>query len=227
MQRSHHKPGVTLIEILIAMAIFALLGTVVYGSLSGSMIAQQNVEAVQARTREVRVSLLRMTRELQSAFIVKNANQVTLEPLRSQTIFSSKRDGSFARLDFTSFSHQRTQQDVNESDQTEISYLVRKAKDADGMQLVRRESKRIDSKPDKGGVYTPVVNDVIEFKVEFYDFEKEEWVDEWDTSNATAQLDRLPPFVRVKLVIKESEQEKPYSTIIKIPLTSPVMEVRQ
>jgi general secretion pathway protein J len=227
MQLSHHKPGVTLIEILIAMAIFALLGTVVYGSLSGSMIAQQNVEAVQARTREVRVSLLRMTRELQSAFIVKNANQITVEPLRSQTLFSSKRDGSFSRLDFTSFSHQRTQQDINESDQTEISYLVRKAKDADGMQLVRRESKRIDSKPDKGGVYTPVVNDVTEFKVEFYDFEKEEWIDEWDTSNATAQLDRLPPFVRVKLVIKEGEQEKPFSTIIKLPLTSPVMEVRQ
>jgi general secretion pathway protein J len=227
MRRSHHKPGVTLIEILIAMAVFALLGTVVYGSLSGSILAQQNVEAVQARTREVRVSLLRITRELQSAFIVKNANQITLEPLRSQTIFSAKRDGGFARLDFTSFSHQRTQQDVNESDQTEISYLVRKAKEGDGMQLVRRESKRIDSKPDKGGVYTPVVNDVTKFEVEFYDFEKEEWVDEWDTSNATAQLDRLPPFVRVKLTIKEGEQEKSFSTIIKIPLTSPVMEVRQ
>jgi general secretion pathway protein J len=227
MRVSGNKPGVTLIEILVAMSVFALLGVVVYGSLSGSLIAQQNVEAVQGRTREVRVALLRITRELQSAFIVKNTNQVTTEPLRSQTIFESKPDGSYTQLNFTSFAHQRTQADINESDQTEIGYLVRKAKDGPGMQLVRRESKRIDSKPDKGGVYTPVVNDVTEFEVEFYDFEKEEWVKEWDTANATGQLDRLPPFVRVKLTIKEGDDEKSFSTIVRIPLTAPVMEVRQ
>jgi general secretion pathway protein J len=222
-----HKSGVTLVEILIAMAVFALLGTIVYGSLGASIIAQQNVEAVQARTREVRVALLRMTRELQSAFIVKNANQITTEPLRSQTIFSGKQDGGESRLDFTSFAHQRTQLDINESDQTELSYFVRPTKEGGGkLELVRRESKRIDSKPEKGGVYTAIVSDVTEFEVEFYDFEKEEWIKEWDTTNTIGQPDRLPPFVRIKLSINEGDQEKTFSTIVRIPLTVPIMEVR-
>jgi general secretion pathway protein J len=224
---SGHTSGVTLVEILIAMAVFSLLGTIVYGALGGSIIAQQNVESVQARTREVRVALLRLSRELQSAFIVKNANQVTTEPLRSQPIFSGKRDGGSSRLDFASFAHQRTQADINESDQTELSYFVRPTKNGGGaLELVRRESKRIDSKPEQGGVYTAVVSDVTKFEVEFYDFEKEEWQSEWDTTNATAQLDRLPPFVRIKLSIKEGEQEKSFSTIVRMPLTAPIMEVR-
>lgn len=221
-------PGITLIEILVAMAVFSLLGVVVYGALGGSIQAQQNIEGVQERTREVRVALLRLTRELQSAFIVKNANQITTEPLRSQTIFEAKQDGGYHRLDFTSFSHQRTQQDINESDQCEITYLVKQApqEEGGGYQLVRRESRRIDSKPTKGGFYAPVINNITEFELEFYDFEKEEWQKEWDTSNATAQLDRLPPFVRIKIAIKEGEGEKEFSTIVRIPLTLPIMEVR-
>ena len=152
LPRPGMQPGITLIEIMIAMAIFSLLGVMVYGSFSGSLRAQQDIEALQARNHEVRLALMRISRELQGAFLVKNTNQISLDNLRSQTLFLGKPDGNFARLDFTSLSHQRTQADVNESDQCELSYFVRASKEQPGTQeLVRRESKRIDADATKGG----------------------------------------------------------------------------
>lgn len=220
------EPGLTLIEILVAMAVFAMTGVLVYGSLAGSMRAQETVEAAQARTREVRVALLRMTRELQSAFIVRNANQFTTEGLRAETLFLGREEGGFHRLDFTSFSHERTQANVNESDQCELSYFVRRSKDGDGYDLIRRESKRIDADATKGGALYPLLRDVTRFQLQFYDFEREEWLDEWDTTNATAQVDHLPPFVRIQIGVRDGEEERVLSTIVKVPLTAPIMEVQ-
>jgi type II secretion system protein J len=221
------QPGITLIEIMIAMAVFSLLGVMVYGSFSGSLRAQQDIEALQARNHEVRLALLRISRELQGAFLVKNTNQISLEALRSQTIFVGKQEGGSARLDFTALSHQRTQADVNESDQCEISYFVRASKDQPGKrELVRRESKRIDADPTKGGVLSPVVRGVSTFELEYYDFEKQDWLKEWNSNDAIGQPDRLPPFVRVTLGIDDGDGERKLSTIVKLPLTAPIMEVR-
>lgn len=222
------SPGVTLIEVLIAMAIFALLGVVVYGSFAGTLRAQQDIEGLQAKNHELRLALLRISRELQAAFLVQNTNQVNLEPLRAQTIFLVKPDGAGARLDFTAFAHQRTQADINESDQCELSYFMRPSQDKPGTnELVRRESKRIDSEPTKGGVLSPVVRDVTSFQVELYDFEKQDWLREWDTQNTTGQPDRLPPFVRVTIGVDDGNGgERKLSTVARLPLLAPVMEVR-
>ncbi len=197
------SPGVTLIEILIAMGVFAFMGVMVYGSLAGAIHTQDVVENNQERLQEIRTALLRMTRELQSAFLVKNANQVNTEPLRAQTIFLGREDksGSY-RIDFTSFSHIRTQQDSDESDQCELSYFVRDAAEGDGFDLMRRESKRIDADPLKGGAIYTVIRNISSFQLEFYDTEKQEWVREWDSNNLIGQPDRVPVYVRISLGIE-------------------------
>jgi type II secretion system protein J len=221
------SPGLTLVEILVAMSVFALTGVIVYGALAGSVKAQEIVEAAQARTHAVRLGMLRMNRELQGAFLVKNAAQFTTTGLKGETLFVGRKDGGFFRLDFTSFSHERTQADINESDQCELSYFVRRAEGGEGYDLMRRESKRLDSDATKGGVIAPLIRDVTTFELSFYDPEKQEWGDEWDTKNAVGQPDRVPSFVKITIGIREADgEEKRFSTIVKPALVAPVMEVR-
>ena len=67
---------------------------------------------------------------------------------------------------------------------------------------------------------------VSTFQLEYYDFEKQDWLKEWNSADAIGQPDRLPPFVRVTLGIDDGDGERKLSTIVKLPLTAPIMEVR-
>jgi general secretion pathway protein J len=216
------KRGFTLLEIILAVTILALIGTMIYGGFSQTALNKARIEKDVDHSRVVHMALERMVRELTMAFVSTHVNP-SLDLRVSNTAFVGKDNGREDRIDFTSFSHRRLYRNARESDQNEISYFVTSdPDDPDVNVLARREQNRIDADPRRGGKSQILVENVEEFNIEYYDPLLSEWVQTWDTVNALGQPNRLPTQVRIRLGVRDPrhpDEIETFGTRVTIPIT--------
>ena len=216
------KRGFTLLEVILAVTILALIGTMIYGGFSQTALNKARIEEDVDHSRVVHMALQRMTRELTMAFVSTHVNP-SLDLRVSNTAFIGKDSGREDRIDFTSFSHRRLYRDAPESDQNEISYFVTEhPDDPDVNVLARREQNRIDEDPRRGGKSQILVENVEEFNVEYFDPLLSEWVETWDKVNTLAQPNRLPSQVRITLSVQDPRRRRAtqtFGTRVVIPIT--------
>jgi general secretion pathway protein J len=202
----------TLLEILVAVGILALISSLVYGAFDGLARSRSGMERATERHHQGRSALTRMSRELSSAFISLH-RPLNLAVQSSSTLFVGRRE----RIDFTSFSHRRIRFGSHESDQNELSYFLSPDPETGAVDLVRREATVIDAEPRTGGVVQVLAQDVTDLRFEFLDPLTGQWVESWDSTQATGQLDRLPSQVRVEFWLRREDQE-PLQMITKVAL---------
>lgn len=216
------KQGFTLLEIILAVTVLALVGTMIYGGFSQTALNKARVEEDVEHSRIVHMALDRMVRELSMAFVSTHVNP-SLDLRVVETAFIGKDNGKDDRIDFTSFSHRRLYRNARESDQNEISYFVTEHPDERGMQvLARREQNRIDDDPRRGGKSQILVENIEEFNLDYFDPLLSDWVQTWDTEDVLAQPNRLPSQVRIRLSIKDPRRRgetQTFGTRVSIPLT--------
>lgn len=200
-RRSKRQRGVTLIEMMVAMVILAIVATLMYTGFSQTSRNKKRVEAELERAHEVRKGVERVARELSMAFVSAQANpDQSLEVVK--TAFIAKEAGGGSKIDFTSFSHKRLYRDAHESDQNEIGYFMGRDPDDSSIKvLARREQNRIDDDPEKGGRTQILIRDITGFELAFLEPMTGEWVTTWDSTQAAMQLNRLPTQVRIKVTI--------------------------
>jgi general secretion pathway protein J len=194
--------GMTLLEVIVSLAILAMISLLIYGAFD-SMSRGKKGEAMRAdRARQGREALLRITREMSSAFLsMHNPQNVAL--LTRQTAFVGVNSTPFDRIDFTAFAHRRLTKDVKESDQCEVGYSAAEDPDSPGkMDLVRREQTPIDMQPTRGGVVNVVAEDIELFDIRYLDPMTSLWIETWDTTTTNNQFNRLPLEVRITLTLK-------------------------
>lgn len=222
VRSSSVRAGFTLVEALVAIAVFGIVATIVFGGFSQTMRNREFVEAQSDRAHVIRVAMERMVREISSAFASIHVNP-NPQLVTVRTGFHGRREGRGARLDFTSFSHRRLYRDAHESDQNEIGYFLADHRDADGerhLALVRREQNRIDDDFERGGQTQVLVEDVEEFELSYLDPLNLQWKDTWDSTGA--EQNRLPCQVRIRLVVpstRSGRQEEVYTTRAMVPIT--------
>lgn len=220
--------GFTLAEVVVSAAILAMMGTLVAGTFGRAMDARDHAERIADRYNQIRAAMLRMSREIQMAFLSEHR---WCEEPRTRTIFKGSGASGGMRLDFTSFSHYKLNADANESDQNEISYFIGRdpEPEPDGEfnvnHLLRREQSRIDEEPDDGGIVQVLCEDVTSLSFEFYDAKEDRWEDEWDTTDSDYR-GRMPMFVAIKLKAKGSDgKEEQFVTKTRVFLKKPLFIV--
>jgi general secretion pathway protein J len=67
--RSRQQHGFTLIEIMLALALMAFLTSLLWGTFAQTAKVKMRIETAQDRTHTVRVALMRMSREIEMAFV--------------------------------------------------------------------------------------------------------------------------------------------------------------
>jgi general secretion pathway protein J len=216
------KRGFTLLEVILAISILALVGTMIYGGFSQTALNKARIEEDVDHSRVVHMALERMTRELAMAFVSTHVNP-SLDLRFQITAFIGKDNGREDRIDFTSFSHRRLYRNAKESDQNEISYFVTEHPDDPSINvLARREQNRIDDDPRRGGKSQILLENVEEFNLEYFDPLLSDWVQSWDTINTLGQPNRLPTQVRIRLAVKDPRrrgQTVAFGTRVALPMT--------
>jgi general secretion pathway protein J len=215
---------------LVSVAILALISLLIYSAFAGMRTSKEGVARIGDRYHEGREALRRMTRELQGAYVSKHK---PLDPslLVVDTSFIGKRGTPADRLDFNSFAHRRLDRDAHESDQAEISYFgSRDPKRPDITDLVRRVDPHLDLEPQKGGRIEVLATDIDLYQLEYLDAFTGTWVDQWDTTQAIGQPDRLPLQVKITLVLNGGRRRAAdrgqdtlrFVTKVQIPMREPL-----
>ena len=202
--------GFTLIEVLIAIAVLAIMMTLAWSSITGAVTAKRNLETSQERDHEIRVGLARMVRDLSSAYISANEEQSVLE---RRTMFIGKSEGTVDELGFSSMAHRILWANANESEQTIITYMSEAdLEDSSLTNLVRRELRRptndTSSRRDKEPAELDVlIRDVERVKLEYYDWKEKAWKDRWDSTQADGERGRVPTRVRITLEVEQEDAD--------------------
>jgi general secretion pathway protein J len=210
----------TLIEVMVAMAMFASVGALVYGGFAQTSHAKRTMEHQLNRYHELRVTMERMVRELSMAYMTTHLN-ITSSRQGMRTTFLGKDSGFGDRIDFTSVSHTRVYRDAKESDQNELSYFLTDDPKGKGQVLARRMQPRVDDKPEEGGRIEIMLEDVLEFDLQYLDAATWEWVSDWDAVQGVGQTNRLPAQVKITLTIpavNNPERREVFSTRAVLPM---------
>jgi general secretion pathway protein J len=189
----------TLIELLVAMSILALIGILIFSAIDGMRRSRAVVDRITNRYREGRLAMSRMVRELQSSYLSVHAP--IDESLRVvDTAFVGEPGNPASRLSFNSFANRRLQRNARESDQVEITYFGSEDPDSNATDLARR-SATPDEEPDKGGKVEVLATDIDLFELEYLDPLTGRWQEEWDSTSVIGKKGQLPLQIKIVLVL--------------------------
>ena len=205
----------TMLEVLVASAILIMVSTMIWASFDQTSKLRARIGYKQENDYLARTAMARITRDLRAAYISLHVNQ-TQTLLAATTQFIGRSGMGGAQLDMATFTHRRLRRGSHEGDACEVGYHLseRRGSGQTGMDLMRREQARIDTDPQHGGVLDVMIPNVRRFELKYFDKQIDQWVDMWDTTQATGQPGRLPTRVRVLIAIEEGENrtERVYRT---------------
>ncbi len=198
------RSGFTLIEIVVAVAILALIGVLTFQTIATALDARDWLEKDDDSNQSARIAMDRLHRDFELAWLTPNIQAVNT----FKTIFVAK-DENPDTIWFTTLSHRRLHRDARECDETEVTYWTEDdPTHDDALVLLRREAPRIDQEPEKGGPILPLAYGVKTFNVRYLDPTTNEWKDEWDTTGAETPY-RLPRAVRLVLEMLAPDPDDP------------------
>jgi general secretion pathway protein J len=213
--------GVTLVEIMIAVAITAIIGALVAGAFQRVHAARELVEAQDDRFSSAQVAMTRLAHELTQAFLSDHYDRKRYR--EAPTVFRGKDRGERDELLFATMSHARLVRDAKESDQSVVEYTVEPDPAHPGEHaLYRREKARIDDQPERGGSKQIVCEHVTAFDVQYWDWKRQEWAREWVTSSVERQ-GMLPTRVKVRLGVRMPDgKDRSFETQARIAIVRPL-----
>ncbi len=236
MTRIADPRGFTLIEMLIAIAIFALLMISVYQTFDQSFRSYQMVEQSRDLNETARLILDRIQDDLQSAAIFhENVNMVFVGEHGSGTT-----NRPTDRLVFTTLNHLSLDPTAPESDLAEVEYGIRPDPDTHQPLLLRREKPYLDEDHTQGGVLMVLSDHVMGLGFKYFDG-TDQLKDHWDArdlgdtnahiqnpnqpiDDSTTNNGILPQAVETTLVLRDADgHDVAFSSVTRLVLAAPVV----
>ncbi|MSQ00704.1 MAG: prepilin-type N-terminal cleavage/methylation domain-containing protein [Myxococcales bacterium] len=211
-----NRRGFTLLEVVVAIGILAMIGMLTLETLSSALDTRDVLEEEDAANQSARVALDRLRRDLRLAYLTENTSAVNTY----RTQFIGKNDDP-DQLWFTTLSHHRMYRESRECDQTEVTYWTEDDPTMDGAKvLLRREAPRIDHEPENDGLISPLAYHLKDINYRYINPKTNTWLDEWDSTGVDT-ANSLPRAVQIALVflVPDPEEEgrlveRPYATTV-------------
>jgi len=193
--------GFTLIEIMMAFAVFGLLVAAIYACwsliLKSSQVGQEAAAQMQRERRALRTikEALGCTLSFQGdpynyAFLAENNNNGYLS-------FAARLPESFPRSDCLAWQG---------FDVRRVEFSIENGADYNQRQLVLRQTPLLkEMPPDEKDFPFVVAKDVNKMELEFWDQKKRDWVDEWSRTN------EIPAMIKIKLEFLRRSKRDPYA----------------
>jgi general secretion pathway protein J len=208
--------GFTLLEILVAIFIFAIVITAVFGSFRAVFSNTNAVSGDEAEYAVARTCLARMAADLGALYITRDTFYAkpkfneTKDPYRVVGDTTTVAGDSFGRLRFASLAHLSFNQDPREG-VCRIVYYVQPL--ADGS-LVLRRSDHLYPFPDfEESEDDPILCDHI-LSLEFsYMDDKGDMSDHWDSESADDEY-ATPQLIEIRMTVGQASRPIPITTRI-------------
>jgi len=208
--------GFTLIEILIAFGILALVMGVVYSSVTSSLYATRYVEERAELYHTGRQIISRLSRELASAYLVGPGSG-------GYTFFKGEYDQvegrRMDRLAFTTLGHRMLPLPVEgrvDSENAAVAYYWKieyREDQTPFLTLFYREATGFEA--EAGGEEYELVQGLSELDIRYFQGNTGAWVDEWDSTLTGG----LPTAVDISLVLTDSSGvEVPFRALVRLEL---------
>lgn len=203
--------GFTLLEVLVAIAIFALISAMAYSGLANILRADEHINKERAAWREIALLYLRMEEDIGQACprTIRDTYGVTLPAMQAQAT-DSRALGAPA-IEFTRggiflpvLEESGTPQTPAQVKRPVRSDLQRVAYRLNEGVLSRLTWPDLDRAPQSRPQETVMLKDVTEFQLRYY-APKAGWVDKWPMTAANGlplSMTDLPSGVEVRLVLK-------------------------
>lgn len=214
--------GFTLIEVVVAIGLLAVVMTLVYSAFSRSMDVTRETAEVTERVRQIQIVTERLVDELSAAYWFADAIVPATQGGEGRGFFVGTRgtaadsEGRLDRLGWTTFAHRRYVGDRPESDVSEITYRVETGADGTDGRLVRDERANVFSDAAWAAQSDELATGVSEFRLRY--LYNGEWADEWDAD----QKHRLPTAVEVTVALAGAGNApaERVRTIVPLPLAA-------
>jgi general secretion pathway protein J len=226
LRQSRNIKGFTLMEILIAIFILAIVMSTLYASYSTTFRNIDETEYQAEIYAMARTVMARIAGDLESAYIYSspgNPNNDT--PNIPSTFFTGKESSFFGRssdtLSFSSRAHLDFQEDSDNTGRANISYYIKESNDNETLTLYRSDSTEFQQAPQEGEGGLILCEDLYSIDFKFYD-KNGEASETWDSTNDIVK-DTLPVMVSVKIeFVNRSDEESPFKfmTAVSLQLTT-------
>lgn len=225
--------GFSLIEIMVALVLMAMMGTLLMASINSAIKAKDRVEEISGRYQTARQAVARMSREISMAYLSKHIN--LLDPAYI-TQFKGRKDSIY----FSAFGNVVRQKDAKESDQQVLGFYLET--DKDGVKnLMRRAQPNLNMDVEKGGRAQVLCPNVSALEFAYYDDQLNKWDEEWiaDPSGLVSQGTisgqdempkapsqkqwRLPKYVRITMTVNMDDGvEMKWISETQLPIKDPI-----
>ncbi len=199
MKRATNQHGLTLMELLIALSIVAVIVVFTFVTISGTTEVANEAEARAELSKMGRNAIERIRKELSMAMLSTNQTEHFV------TQFKATDRDPMDEVYFVAIAHEKRYANTKESDFAEYGYWSEPDMHGGNYRsLMHREARIVDDDPERGGVVHAMAHNVRELSLRWYHEKKEEWVEEWDTESADFK-NVLPHAVEIRLVLEDDE----------------------
>jgi prepilin-type N-terminal cleavage/methylation domain-containing protein len=217
--------GFTLLELLIAIFIIAVVIAVLYTSYAGTF---RNIDEARAQTdtyRRARIALERITEDLESAYLFQGMKETDDEDegppypgvFIGEAVAYEGRNAS--RLRFSSRAHIDFLEERTTPARAEINYYAIESETDKRFILYRSDTPEFDHRPKKNEGGLPVCDNLRSIEFTYHDNEGQGH-ENWDSTKGDFE-GRLPLMVTVQLDFSINEDEEVplrFMTAVAIPL---------
>ncbi|MBN2039856.1 MAG: hypothetical protein JW864_07445 [Spirochaetes bacterium] len=196
------ESGLTLFEVVVAVAVSSLILIMVYSSHSSITKSVQQLTGVADFYENVNLAINRIQTDVSCAYFSRDNNNVTfISESNYEPPFNGKLN--FITTDHKLFSMMDDPgKPYPESDIKEVGYYLRPDEEYQDLYfLIRREENHYDEEPETGGEHDILLENVTDIKFEFR--QGNTWTNTWDSR----ETKRFPVIVRTILNLKNYNNE--------------------
>jgi len=204
--------GFTLIEVLVAISLLAIISLLVWQSMGGIIASKERYEKKDQAFRSATLALNLMVKSLDMSVLYTSPDILGLSPSGEssfKSVFIGVNSGDQDKLTFDAFSHVRYLKDSKESDLAEVTFFLEPAADGEPglFDLKKKEVSPPGFQNDKDASTMTLLENVRELNFRYYNPQKTDYVDEWDTTKID-YVNKLPRAVEISLVIQDPVDEE-------------------
>jgi type II secretion system protein J len=203
----------TLLEIMVAISIFALVLTAIYASWTAILRARKVAGDAAASVQRARISVRILEDSLGSVeSFVKNANYYSF-------IGENGNEGSLSFVARLAKSFPRSGK-FGDFDVRRLTFTVEKGSDGSPQLVLRQNPVLMDLDVDEKEHPLVLAKNVQEFQLQFWDMRLNDWTDEWTQTN------QIPKLIMVTLKLSDSAYSKQVQEEITRIVSIPAMAVQ-